>query len=70
MTSTGPKMNTPIKVYIDGFRIDNVDTPENKDWEAAALTPTVKTALEGKVVDRIVPVPSVNPKFILITTRL
>lgn len=55
-----------MKIYIDGFHIDDVELEE------IALTPKVKAALEeeGKVVKKIVPVPKHNPQFILIETEL
>lgn len=60
------------KVYVDGFRIDTIETPKpDSDIEAVALTSKVKAALqeEGKVVKKIVPVPVINPRFIIIETE-
>ena len=62
----------PTKIYIDGFRIDNIETPKLCDnIKEVALTAKVKALLEeeGKVVSKIHPVPNINPRFIMILTE-
>ncbi len=59
------------KIYVDGFKIDTISTPKlDDDLKAVALTAKVKTALEGKELKDITPVPPINPNFILIYTEL
>lgn len=61
----------PIKVYVDGFRIDTIDPPKSENiLETAAMSKKVKAHLEGKIIKSIIPVPSINPQFIIITTEL
>ena len=71
--STSYYQNTPTqtKVYVDGFRIDTIQTPKlSDDLREVALTFKVKRLLEDRVIASIVPVPNVNPRFILITTEI
>jgi len=64
-------IQTQTKIYIDGFRVDTIQTPKLCDnLEEVALTPKVREALEGKEVAKLVPVPRHSPRFILITTEL
>jgi hypothetical protein len=66
-------LRKPIKVYVDGFRIDTiVPMPgSGEDLKAAALTPKVRAALEGLQVADFSFVPAETcPRFILITTEL
>lgn len=71
MTSDNYDAQTQTKIYVDGFRVDVIKTPEICDnLNEIALTPVVKEALEGKAVSMLVPVPHHNPKLILITTEL
>jgi len=63
----------PTKVYIDGFRIDTIQTPQPGDnIKEVAMTVKVKALLEeeNKVVDKIHAMPKINPKLIIITTEL
>jgi len=60
------------KVYVDGFRIDTIDTPKPEDdITAVALTTKVRAALqeEGRIVTKVVPVPKINPQFIIIESK-
>ena len=70
---TAYHINPPslIKIYVDGFRIDNIEPLKpDANLEAAALTEKVKEYLGEKRIANIVPVPSVNPQLIIITTEL
>lgn len=63
----------PIKVYVDGFRIDDVIfmPGQGKDLKKAAFTPKVRAALEGlRVVDISLLPSEARPRFIMITTEL
>jgi len=71
--STSSFRGTPkqTKIYVDGFRIDTISTPkEGTDIREVAMTPAVLELLEGREVTTIVPIPIINPKFIIITTVL
>jgi len=71
MTTHYRNIPPAIKIYVDGFRIDNIDplNPED-DFKSLAMTTKVKEHLGGKVVENIIPVPKTNPQFIIITTEL
>ena len=59
-----------IKIYVNAFKIDDIDVPEvGADLRTAALTNKVKNALGDEEVLMIHPTPSVNPKFIMIYTE-
>ncbi len=59
------------KVYVDGFKIDNIQTPKLcDDLREVSLTPKVLELLEDRIVATIVPVPTTNPKTIFITTEI
>lgn len=61
----------PTKVYVDGFKIDNIQTPKLcDDLRGVALTPKVLELLEDRIVATIVPVPTTNPRVIFITTEV
>ena len=61
----------PTKVYVDGFKIDNIQTPKlGDDLREVSLTPKVKDLLEARKVSTIVPVPEIDPQLIFITTEV
>ena len=73
--STSWSRGTPTltKIYIDGFRIDEIDTPKLGDnIMEVAMTAKVKALLEeeDKVVKDAHAVPKTNPRFIIITTEM
>lgn len=71
MTTHYRNIPPPIKIYVDGFRIDNIESLKPGDnLEAAVMTTKIKEHLVGKVVGSIVPVPTTCPRFIIITTEL
>ena len=71
MTSHPRNIPPAIKIYVDGFRIDNIEPlkPE-ADLETAAMTKKIKEHLGDKIVTGIIPVPTTCPRFIIITTKL
>lgn len=63
----------PIKVYVDGFRIDTITLMPGtgEDLKVAALTPKVRAALEGLQVADFSFIPAETcPRIVLITTEL
>jgi len=65
--------NPPIKIYVDGFRIDDLIPMigSGEDLKVAAFTPKVRAALEGLRVADISFIPTkTSPRFIMITTEL
>jgi len=71
MTTHYRNIPPPIKIYVDGFRIDNIEPLKpGDDLETAVMTTKIKKHLEGKVVESIVPIPTTCPKFIIIATKL
>jgi len=74
-SSTSWSRGTPTqtKIYVDGFRIDTIDTPKLGDnVEEVVMTAKVRTLLqeEARQVIKIEAVPNVNPRFIIITTEM
>ena len=74
-SSTSWSRGTPTqtKIYVDGFRIDTIDTPKLGDnVEEEAMTAKVRTLLqeEDRQIVKIEAVPNVNPRFIIITTEM
>jgi len=62
------------KIYVDGFRIDDIETPKPEDdLESLIMTAKVKEFLENKEdkgeVTRIISVPEINPKLVIIDTN-
>lgn len=53
-----------IKVYVNGFKIDDVETSE------LALTNIVKETIGDRKIILIQPAPIANPKAIMIYTEL
>jgi len=73
-TSWSRGIPTQTKVYVDGFRIDTIDTPKLGDnVEEVVMTAKVRALLEeeDRKVVKIQAVPTnVNPRFIIITTEM
>ena len=59
------------KIYVDGFRVDTIETPKDLSiLKELAMTKKVKELLDRRAVTSIVAVPQINPKFIIITTEI
>jgi hypothetical protein len=70
-TSYSQDIQTLTNIYVDGFRIDTIETPKDyDDIREVAMTPAVIDLLEGREIATIVPVPKTYPRFIIITTDL
>ena len=58
-----------IKIYVDGFKIEEVPELPNSAEELEQL-PEVKLALAGKKVVQVIAIPSDLPRLVLIATEL
>ncbi len=71
MIVSSPNTQTQTKVYVDGFLVNTIETPQPGDSILElALTQEVKELLGDRRVVTIVANPKVAPRFIYISTEI